>query len=70
MSKRTVILVIEAAAWVVVFLLVGLSIDMAKDQSAPWAVLITVGLSLAAGTLVEIWFPGPLTGKRHPKKAP
>ena len=67
MRRREVVLVVEAAAWVVAPVLLSLILSRTTDSPAPSAVLIIFGAAMALGTLVEIWFPGPLTGRRHPK---
>jgi len=67
LMQRTPMLIAEAAGWVAISLLLGLGINKLTDSSAPGQVLIPVGLIMALGTIVEIWFPVPLTGRRHPK---
>ncbi len=67
MRTRAFILIVEAAGWVVATLVLALVVGDITDSSVPQGVLIPVGVVMALGTLVEIWFPGPLTGKRHPK---
>jgi hypothetical protein len=67
MRRREVTLVGEAVAWVGAPVILALVLRRIGDSSVPLPVLITFGAAMALGTLVEIWFPGPLTGKRHPK---
>ncbi len=65
--RREVVMVIEAVAWVAAPVLLSLVLSKTTDSPIPMAVFISLGAAMALGTLVEIWIPGPLTGKRHPK---
>jgi hypothetical protein len=62
-------LLLEALGWVVVAVIVAFAVEQLTDYSVA-AVIIPVGGIVALGTFVEIWFPGPLTAKRHPKAPP